>query len=133
MIQGLLAGKPQSLKFADVSVDRRGGLAYSFRYFQDYDEVGAIAADVRADSRRRGAVRRQGLQLMGSGRRSCGRLRVCRSRPRRTARHPRKNPMFKRKASKDIQIDTLIGAKTRIHGDVDFAGGLHSMATSTAM
>lgn len=33
--------------------------------------------------------------------------------------------MFKRKASKDIQIDTLIGAKTRIHGDVEFAGGLH--------
>jgi cytoskeletal protein CcmA (bactofilin family) len=33
--------------------------------------------------------------------------------------------MFKRKPSRDIQIDTLIGAKTRIHGDVDFAGGLH--------
>jgi len=39
VIEGLLAGKPQSLKLADVSVDRRGGLAYSFRYFQDYDEV----------------------------------------------------------------------------------------------
>jgi cytoskeletal protein CcmA (bactofilin family) len=33
--------------------------------------------------------------------------------------------MFKRKPSKDIQIDTLIGAKTRIHGDVEFTGGLH--------
>jgi cytoskeletal protein CcmA (bactofilin family) len=33
--------------------------------------------------------------------------------------------MFKRKASKDIQIDTLIGAKTRIQGDVEFSGGLH--------
>jgi cytoskeletal protein CcmA (bactofilin family) len=33
--------------------------------------------------------------------------------------------MFKRKPSKDVQIDTLIGAKTRIHGDVEFAGGLH--------
>jgi len=33
--------------------------------------------------------------------------------------------MFKRKPSKDIQIDTLIGTKTRIHGDVEFAGGLH--------
>ena len=33
--------------------------------------------------------------------------------------------MFKRKASKEIQIDTLIGAKTRIHGDVEFTGGLH--------
>jgi cytoskeletal protein CcmA (bactofilin family) len=33
--------------------------------------------------------------------------------------------MFKRKPNRDIQIDTLIGAKTRIHGDVEFAGGLH--------
>jgi cytoskeletal protein CcmA (bactofilin family) len=33
--------------------------------------------------------------------------------------------MFKRKPSKDIQIDTLIGAKTRIQGGVEFAGGLH--------
>jgi cytoskeletal protein CcmA (bactofilin family) len=33
--------------------------------------------------------------------------------------------MFKRKPSKDIQIDTLIGVKTRIHGDVEFTGGLH--------
>ena len=33
--------------------------------------------------------------------------------------------MFKRKPSKDVQIDTLIGAKTRIHGDVEFEGGLH--------
>src|SRR5271168_293870 len=63
--------------------------------------------------------------LTGSGRRSFGKRRVCRSRPRRTARHPRINPMFKRKPSKDVQIDTLIGAKTRIHGDVEFAGGLH--------
>jgi cytoskeletal protein CcmA (bactofilin family) len=33
--------------------------------------------------------------------------------------------MFKRKLSKDIQFDTLIGVKTCIHGDVEFAGGLH--------
>ena len=33
--------------------------------------------------------------------------------------------MFKRKPSKDIQIDTLIGASTRINGDVEFSGGLH--------
>ena len=38
-IQGLAAGKPQTLKFSDVSVDRRGALAYSFRYFEDYDEA----------------------------------------------------------------------------------------------
>jgi len=36
-IQGLTAGKPQTLKFSEVSVDRRAGLAYSFRYFEDYD------------------------------------------------------------------------------------------------
>jgi hypothetical protein len=38
-IQGLTAGKPQTLKFFDVSVDRRAGLAYSFRYFEDYQEA----------------------------------------------------------------------------------------------
>ena len=99
VIEGLLAGKPQSLKLADVSVDRRGGLAYSFRYFQDYDEAVQLPpafeptrVDVELFATRD--------STMGSGRRSCGRLRVCRSRPRRTARHPRKNPMFKRKASK---------------------------------
>jgi cytoskeletal protein CcmA (bactofilin family) len=33
--------------------------------------------------------------------------------------------MFKRKQSKQPDIDTLIGAKTRINGDVEFSGGLH--------
>ena len=33
--------------------------------------------------------------------------------------------MFKRKQNKDLKIDTLIGAGTRINGDVEFAGGLH--------
>jgi cytoskeletal protein CcmA (bactofilin family) len=33
--------------------------------------------------------------------------------------------MFKQKLSKNAKIDTLIGAKTRIDGDVEFAGGLH--------
>ena len=33
--------------------------------------------------------------------------------------------MFKQKQSKNAKIDTLIGAKTRINGDVEFAGGLH--------
>src|ERR1700691_1781546 len=33
--------------------------------------------------------------------------------------------MFKRKQSKTAKIDTLIGAKTRINGDVEFTGGLH--------
>ena len=33
--------------------------------------------------------------------------------------------MFKRKQSRKTKIDTLIGAKTRIEGDVEFVGGLH--------
>ena len=33
--------------------------------------------------------------------------------------------MFKRKPNKTRKIETLIGAKTRINGDVEFAGGLH--------
>ena len=33
--------------------------------------------------------------------------------------------MFRPKPSKNAEIDTLIGAKTRINGDVEFAGGLH--------
>ena len=37
-IDGLLQGKPLSLSFAQVAPSRRVSLAYSFRYFQDYDE-----------------------------------------------------------------------------------------------
>jgi len=33
--------------------------------------------------------------------------------------------MFKRKQSNNAKIDTLIGAKTRINGDVEFTGGFH--------
>ncbi len=33
--------------------------------------------------------------------------------------------MFKRKRNKAPTIDTLIGARTRINGDVEFSGGLH--------
>jgi len=33
--------------------------------------------------------------------------------------------MFKRKPSNSATVDTLIGAKTRINGDVEFAGGMH--------
>jgi cytoskeletal protein CcmA (bactofilin family) len=33
--------------------------------------------------------------------------------------------MFKQKQSKSAEIDTLIGAKTRINGDVEFVGGFH--------
>ncbi len=37
-IDGLLQGKPLTLTFAQLSPSRRVSLAYSFRYFQDYDE-----------------------------------------------------------------------------------------------
>jgi hypothetical protein len=37
-VDGLLQGKPLTLTFAQVSPTRRVSLAYSFRYFQDYDE-----------------------------------------------------------------------------------------------
>jgi hypothetical protein len=37
-IDGLIHGKPLNLSFYQVSPSRRAGLAYSFRYFQDYDE-----------------------------------------------------------------------------------------------
>jgi hypothetical protein len=37
-VDGLLRGKPSSLSFAQVAPNRRVSLAYSFRYFQDYDE-----------------------------------------------------------------------------------------------
>ena len=33
--------------------------------------------------------------------------------------------MFKRRKSRPEKIQTLIGAKTRINGDVEFTGGLH--------
>jgi cytoskeletal protein CcmA (bactofilin family) len=33
--------------------------------------------------------------------------------------------MFKQKQNKSANIDTLVGPKTRINGDVDFTGGLH--------
>jgi cytoskeletal protein CcmA (bactofilin family) len=33
--------------------------------------------------------------------------------------------MFKRKPNNSATVDTLIGAKTRINGDVEFAGGFH--------
>ena len=37
-VDGLLRGKPSSLSFGQVAPNRRVSLAYSFRYFQDYDE-----------------------------------------------------------------------------------------------
>ena|ERR1700685_3597537 len=33
--------------------------------------------------------------------------------------------MFKQKQSKSAKVDTLIGVKTRINGDIEFNGGLH--------
>ncbi len=41
-VDGLLRGKPASLTFAQISPGRRDGLAYAFRYFEDYDETVVI-------------------------------------------------------------------------------------------
>ena len=38
-VDGLQDGKPVSLSFAELSPSRRVSLAYSFRYFEDYDEA----------------------------------------------------------------------------------------------
>ena len=38
-IDGLQQGKPSSLAFAQVAPSRRVSLAYSFKYFQDYEEL----------------------------------------------------------------------------------------------
>jgi cytoskeletal protein CcmA (bactofilin family) len=40
-------------------------------------------------------------------------------------RAPKAEHVFKPKLSKNLKIDTLIGAKTRINGDLSFSGGLH--------
>jgi hypothetical protein len=37
-VDGLLRGKPTNLSFGQLAPNRRVSLAYSFRYFQDYDE-----------------------------------------------------------------------------------------------
>src|SRR5215469_7621845 len=57
--------------------------------------------------------------------RSCGR-----SKPRPDAGSPhspltRSPDMFTRDTSRQARIDTLIGKAARVHGDVDFQGGLH--------
>lgn len=39
VIDGLQGGKLKSLNFAEISPNRHVSLAYSFRYFQDYDEI----------------------------------------------------------------------------------------------
>ena len=39
VVDGLLHGKPVSLSFAELSPNRRASLAYSFRYFEEFDEL----------------------------------------------------------------------------------------------
>ena len=43
-VDGLLGGKPLSLAFAQVSPNRRVSLAYSFRYFEGFDEIVRLPA-----------------------------------------------------------------------------------------
>jgi hypothetical protein len=44
VIDGLLEGKPTILTYAEVSPNHHVSLAYSFRYFQDYDEIVQLPA-----------------------------------------------------------------------------------------
>jgi hypothetical protein len=39
VIDGLLGGKPMTVSFPQVALNHHGGLTYSFRYFEDYDEA----------------------------------------------------------------------------------------------
>src|SRR6202050_3008157 len=66
------------------------------------------------------------MPIIGSGRPSSGRRKECRWKRKRTAMfRARVKQMFKPKPNKKAEIDTLIGAKTRINGDVEFVGGFH--------
>jgi cytoskeletal protein CcmA (bactofilin family) len=53
------------------------------------------------------------------------RLRVCPGARSEACPKPKVEQVFKRKPNKSLKIDTLIGAGTRINGDVEFSGGLH--------
>jgi hypothetical protein len=44
LISGLEQGKPEDLSFAQVTPNHRVSLAYSFRYFEDFDELIALPA-----------------------------------------------------------------------------------------
>ncbi len=109
------------------SPNRRVSLAYSFKYFQEYDEP--VVLPPGFEPTRVGVEIRSGKGAgTGSGFRQAfvWKARECPWRPRRTARLWAKvTQMFKQKPNSKAKIDTLIGADTRINGDVEFAGGLH--------
>src|SRR5277367_5618343 len=120
-LDGLLAGKPMSLSYAQVSPNRRVSLAYSLKYFQEYNEPIELPAGFEP-THVGVEIHSAKTLLTASGRPSCGEHRECRWKPRRTAISRAKvKQMFKPKPSK-AEIDTLIGAKTRINGDVEFVG-----------
>ena len=77
-----LRGKPMSLSFAQASPSRRISLAYSFKYFQDYDEAHRAAAGFRADARGHRHSQRQRRPCTASGRPSSGKRKACRWKPR---------------------------------------------------
>ena len=61
-IEGLQQGKPLSLDFARVSPAGRATLAYSFKYFQEYDESVQLTGWIRADPAGGRDPRRPGFQ-----------------------------------------------------------------------
>ncbi len=64
-IDGLQQGKPSNLTFAQVSPNRRVSLAYSFKYFQEYDE--SIILPPGFEPTRVGVEIRSGKGAAGNG------------------------------------------------------------------
>ena len=100
-------------------------LAYSFRYFQDFDEP--IRLPQGFEPTRIGVEIHSGKDSSHSFRQAF----VWKAQGMSVETEagggnvPKGGEMFKRKPNKSANIETLIGAKTRINGDVEFAGGLH--------
>ncbi len=126
-IDGLLRGKPTSLSFAKWRL--AGASAWhtpSATFRITMNRYNCRPDSSRLASGSRFIAARTATPVIVFGRRSCGKRRACRSKPRQAAiLRPRVRQMFKQKQNKNANIDTLIGPKTRINGDVEFAGGLH--------
>ena len=120
------AGQAGEAHISPASPSHRASLAYSFKYFQEYAEpivlpqgfeptrVGVeiySSKDAAHSFRQAFTWKAQGMSVETEA---------------PTARfHPGVGQMFKQKSNSKARIDTLIGAKTRITGDVEFVGGFH--------
>ena len=123
-IEGVRDNRPEQLhacRRLGGATRADGQLPFQFRYFQNLEqdvvlpegfEPRAVNVEVRS-ARARTCARI--LSVAGSGRELDG--------PAPSVDPD--NPMFKRSKPKPQRIDTLIGAGTRIIGDVQFTGGFH--------